>query len=350
MNHRPSSKTRDQKQHYKHQLFITRLYTYTQERFPLVSYTLLIASYFFALALSVLTYFKNPLAPGHLLIPWKPTFAAFIFIYLIFFHLRVFDELKDYADDFLARPDRPLPRGLLSKREMFYIALFTISIEMIIAFIFNFSLVALITILYSLLMLREFGIKNYLKRHIMIYAYSHELLFWFFTTTIIYALNLLNMPNLMELVSVSTDRFTISYTLYSISSFLIFEICRKLRLPSDENRHIETYSQVFGLRKASWIALGHGVFTAIFWGLICHLLGITFYHYWYLWLIALVVIGINLFAIRKLISSSSISSSVVREKEKVISVKDIKFAESSSILVLLTLNWLLILAFFIMNS
>ena len=37
---------------------------------------------------------------------------------LFFAELRLMDELKDYEKDLIAHPERPLPRGLLSREEV----------------------------------------------------------------------------------------------------------------------------------------------------------------------------------------------------------------------------------------
>ena len=231
--------------------FFARMWQYSKERFPVASFLLLIGSYYAALVLTGGRYFGVLLSNV-----WFAAIASFVFIFIFFFHIRLFDEFKDYDDDKIARPERPLPRGLVSKKDLLICLVVALVVELAISYGISLLVPGVLAIAYSFLMFKEFWIGSYLKKHIMLYAYSHEILFLFFTA---FALGTLIVP----IYNAYLGAFALIYTLFSIFSFLNFELTRKLRLKEDENCHIETYSQVFGLKKASLIALLHVLLTLI---------------------------------------------------------------------------------------
>ncbi|OGO56480.1 MAG: hypothetical protein A2V85_03825 [Chloroflexi bacterium RBG_16_72_14] len=91
---------------------VTRLARFVLERFPPARYGTLIA------ALVLCGAAGAALDGGEVLrIGWNQAWAA-IACALAFVTLRVLDELRDEAADRMGRPDRPLPRGLVSRAEL----------------------------------------------------------------------------------------------------------------------------------------------------------------------------------------------------------------------------------------
>ena len=76
---------------------------YSKERFPLVTYLLLVGG----ITLSAQLLHSSA-------IDWKGFGVASVALLLFFAELRLMDELKDYEKDKIAHPGRPLPRGLVS--------------------------------------------------------------------------------------------------------------------------------------------------------------------------------------------------------------------------------------------
>jgi 4-hydroxybenzoate polyprenyltransferase len=92
--------------------FARRLLAYLAERFPLLGHGVLIAAY----------YSSNQFLARTLTHPGEPmhydlsTLLGALTLLCFFFHLRVFDEHKDYAEDCVHYPDRVLQRGLVTLR------------------------------------------------------------------------------------------------------------------------------------------------------------------------------------------------------------------------------------------
>jgi 4-hydroxybenzoate polyprenyltransferase len=105
----------------------------------------------------------------------------------------------------------------------------------------------ILTILYSLLLLKEFFVRQWLKRHFLIYAGSHMLIMPFFALVI---------------YSFATGRWFWTapgwFWVYSFVGFFVtlnWEISRKIRAPEDEIDGVETYTKVFGTYGAAYAVL-----------------------------------------------------------------------------------------------
>src|SRR4028119_2288395 len=90
-----------------------RWWIYQQERFPIVTHGLLIATF----STAAIAY-ANQLRPNPTAIAPGTVLVAFIVVFLAFLQLRIADEFKDFADDARYRPYRPVPRGLVSLGEL----------------------------------------------------------------------------------------------------------------------------------------------------------------------------------------------------------------------------------------
>jgi 4-hydroxybenzoate polyprenyltransferase len=94
---------------------------------------------------------------------------------LFIFHLRLFDDVKDAETDRIIAPSRPIPRGLVSEREMDAFAAILIMVQGI-----AFAAVGPMAFLlwavaagYTVLMRVEFFVGSWLDRHVLTYATSH---------------------------------------------------------------------------------------------------------------------------------------------------------------------------------
>ena len=151
-----------------------RWMVYIRERFPLFAYSVLIVSFYSANQLLAQA-LSNPNAPPR----WNiGTLFGCITLLCLFLHLRVFDDHKDYADDCRLYPDRALQRGVVTLGELKILGGVAIGIELILGGLGGTGsfLSVIIAISFSLLMLKEFFVKNWLKRHFVIYAVTHMLI------------------------------------------------------------------------------------------------------------------------------------------------------------------------------
>src|SRR5690606_2728888 len=94
--------------------------------------------------------------------PTPPAWAfvvAFLLALLVFLQLRIADEFKDAEDDRRYRPERPVPRGLVSLRELLAVGVAAGAMALALAFSLS-PLVAVLLLLvwaWGALMAIEFG-------------------------------------------------------------------------------------------------------------------------------------------------------------------------------------------------
>ena len=256
--------------------FRRRLWAYLQERFPPLAYGLLIVSYYSSnqfLAES-LTWPRGPLHYS------LASLAGGTTLLLMFLHLRLFDEHKDYADDCRHYPDRILQRGLITLTNLKMLALLAIGVELALAcgwawLVSPAPLVAVLAALFfSLLMLKEFFIGPWLRKRLLVYAISHMLILPLFTI----------VP-----YSYTTGRMIWEapgwYWFYAFVGFFVtfnWEVSRKIRVPEDELQGVDSYTKQFGLYGAAYLVLAIRVVDTAMVALVGWHLGLGFWFYFVL--------------------------------------------------------------------
>lgn len=240
--------------------FIRRFWAYLQERFPLGSHGLLIVSYYSSNSFlaQVLTHPDRPLSYniGSLL--------GAMTLLCMFFHLRVFDEHKDYEEDRLHYPERVLHRGLVTLRHLRGFGFAAIAAELIISLCWQPArvpgpFVAVLAALgYSILMRYEFFVPHWLRQQFMLYTISHMLIMPLFALVV---------------YSFATGRYPWEappwFWVYSWVGFFVtlnWEISRKIRAPADEIAGVASYSSLFGpMFAASLVLIVRGIDTFLVW-------------------------------------------------------------------------------------
>jgi len=223
-----------------------RWWIYQRERFPVFQNGALIAVFTFSAA-SYSAICRGTRDP----VPWQVLVCGIATSFILFLLLRFFDEFKDAEDDARFRPYLPVPRGLITLREVGR----GIVIACAIAFAAN-ALVApamlpalLLALLYILIMWREFFVARWLRRHAVAYLITHMMVMPvidFYTTGLDWMVRGVKMPS--------------GLLLFLVVTFLngcVIEIGRKIRRPQDEEPGVETYSYLWGPRRALavWLAL-----------------------------------------------------------------------------------------------
>jgi 4-hydroxybenzoate polyprenyltransferase len=224
-----------------------RWWIYQQERFPLAAHTPVIAAFSSAaIAYSMLARGYSGLPGG------RQTLVSFASSFLFFLQLRLADEFKDFEEDRRYRPYRPVPRGLIKLRELAFVWAGCIGLQILLALWLSSRLFPLLAGVwaYLLLMSKELFVRNWLKRHQVVYMISHMMI----------------MP-LIFLYASACDWITAEYTRPSrgliwmmvVNFFvgMVIEIGRKIRAPGDEEQGVETYSLLWGRRNAvlAWLAV-----------------------------------------------------------------------------------------------
>lgn len=232
----------------EHPSFLNRLWRYQQERFPIFKHSLLIASFSFsAICLSALL--RNEVGwPG-----WQSALMAFVSLLFFFLQLRLADEFKDFANDCRYRPERAVPRGLVTLEELRSLGIATIAIQATLVLFLRPALLPLLAAvwLYMALMRVEFGLSKWLQTHPFTYLWSHMLV----------------VP-LIDLFATACDwlparSFAFSappglgwFLLLSFCNGIAIEIGRKTWAPEQEREGVESYSSQWGIRRSItvWLA------------------------------------------------------------------------------------------------
>lgn len=224
----------------------TRFLIYQKERYPFVVYFFLISSFSF----SAIAYSR--MCRGLIEFISLDKFLVCIFnTILLFFILRILDEFKDQEDDKKYRKYLPVPRGLISLKELKYIAIATTVIQVFITYIFFPKMIILLMMVYSYLylMTKEFFVKEWLKRHQFWYVTSHMLIIPLvdvFASGFDWFLQQDKAPNGL-----------IFFFVVSFMNGLVLEIGRKIKSPEQEEPGVLSYTFQLGTKRAplSWIFL-----------------------------------------------------------------------------------------------
>ena len=229
--------------------FSKRLLAYLNERFPLVGHGILIVSYYSSnqFLAEILT------RPNAKLVYSVGSILGAVTIFCMFFHLRVFDEHKDYQTDLKHYPDRILQSGIITLRDLKILGAIAIAIELAAAALWMptgkpAALIAvLVAIAYSVLMLKEFFIGEWLSKRFLLYAISHMLIMPLFA---------------MVVFSFATGEYFWHapgwFWVYAFVGFFVtlnWEISRKIRAPEQEIVGVDSYTKIFGTYGAAYAVL-----------------------------------------------------------------------------------------------
>jgi hypothetical protein len=215
-------------------LFI-RIWGYLLERFPPVAYTVLVA--LFAGSTFLLADAQAS---------WSVGFMAGLVVLLVFFHLRIMDEHKDGEADRQAYPDRLLTRGVVTLPLLKRLGLIAVVAQAVLAWVISVPAFQawLACLVFTVLMRVEFGVGRWLNRHLIVYAITHNPIVGL-------------LAAFLWVVAGGTWSLTAALYVAVVSlGSLAFEIGRKIRLPNEEIRGVESYSSVLGKSRADALLLG----------------------------------------------------------------------------------------------
>jgi 4-hydroxybenzoate polyprenyltransferase len=223
---------------------LRRLWIYQAERFPVLKTATLLAA-FSAASINVSAQLAGRDLPGI-----ATYVAAFIVLFIIFFQLRACDEVKDAEDDRRYRPERPIPRGLVTQGLIVGIAAGAVPVASLAALLLSpWMLLPLAAVwLWLALMTAEFGVPAWLKARPMLYLVSHMLIMPiidFFVTGCEWLVRSGTPPTGLWL-----------FLSLSFVNGCVLEIGRKLYAPLNERPGVETYTALYGVSRATamWIA------------------------------------------------------------------------------------------------
>ena len=195
--------------------------------------------------------------------PWHKIVALFIIIFMFFLQLRITDEFKDYEEDLKYRAYRPVQRGVITLKALGKIGIATVIIQIILAYIIDFKIIYFMIIVwfYMFLMAKEFFIKEWLTKRILIYALSHVVIMIFITLVIVNATQYIVLgeaENIFKFVALQRYRHNIDIALIPLFTLnylngIVLEIGRKTRRADEEEHGVQTYSKLWGKKKAAVI-------------------------------------------------------------------------------------------------
>lgn len=230
--------------------FLLRLFLYQKERFPVLGHGLLVAAFSFS-AISYARICRG--ADGFVDLP---TFAVGVFTTItLFFLVRIFDEFKDAEDDARFRKELPVPRGLVSLRELAITGMVLAIAQVLVNGYFFPKMLMLYAVVvgYLLLMGKEFFIAEWLKKHQFWYVTSHMFII---PLVDIYASGLDWL-----LAGVKAPTGLVFFFAVSYMNGIVLEVGRKIRAPEQEAEGVLTYTAMLGIPKAVGLWAGTLVVT-----------------------------------------------------------------------------------------
>ena len=221
---------------------VQRLWVYQAERFPLAKTVPLLAC-FSAASITVSAVLSDRPLPGI-----SAYIIGFLLVFILFFQLRVADEVKDGDDDARYRPERPIPRGLVTLRLIVSLGVVTIPLGVILALIHGAGLIWLLLLTWAWLaaMTFEFGVPAWLKARPILYLLSHMA---------IMPLIDLMLTGIEWLPHESAAPALWLFIALSFSNGCVLEIGRKLWSPQNERVGVDTYSGLWGPKHAAHVWL-----------------------------------------------------------------------------------------------
>jgi len=246
---------------------LKKWWVYQKERFPVFAHGVLILSFSFC-AVSYSSHLGGRGWPDY-----RSVIIAFVSSFLFFLQLRIADEFKDKEEDAKFRPYRPVPRGLVSLKDLGVLFFLCALIQMSLAIYWKYQIIIWLLVAWAYLggMSFEFGCRNWLKQRPILYLLSHMLIMPivdFYATTI-------------DWVAFS-EHPGIQLLPFLIASFfngIVIEIGRKIRLADAEEKGVETYSFLWGYKRASFIWLAVMAITLFFGIVTLHKISQTWWVY-----------------------------------------------------------------------
>lgn len=224
--------------------FGRRFFIYQKERFPLIGHGLLVSAFSFSA-----TAYSRLCRGADGFIPWT-TFLIGIFTTVsLFLLVRIFDEFKDAEDDAKYRKNLPVPRGLVSLKELGIVGAVLILLQITINFIFlpKMLLIYFIIIAYLSLMGKEFFAASWLKKHQFWYVTSHMF--------IIPLIDIYSSGLDWLLEGVEAPVGLLFFFAVSYMNGIVIETGRKIRRPEDEAEGVLTYTSMLGTNRGVFLWL-----------------------------------------------------------------------------------------------
>jgi len=201
---------------------------YLKERFPAIPlfvFTLLVS-------ISAEKYISN-------IISFKSLISGLIFL-SFFLHLRLLDEFKDFEFDSNFHKDRPIQTGLIKLTDIKTLLFTNLLLMIFVSILTKYPLLFALSLAYTLLMFKDFFVKNFFTKSPILYLISHEIVF------LLMYLYLFTFLSGKIYLSANLNEFLLFA--YLLIPVIIIEIGRKMNHRYDHigNKTTDTYSHIWG--------------------------------------------------------------------------------------------------------
>ncbi len=212
------------------------LWAYLMERFPPAATLLYAAALFYASWGFAGT--LEGASPGRIL----PSLAGAGVFFLALLHVRLMDEHKDYEDDLVAYPQRLLSRGVVTLQQLRSFLWVVLALEAALAAMLGMVALATWALLlgFTVAMFVEFGIGEWLRRHLGWYLISHQamvVLMVFLAVVVRMEPGVLDVQGWLRVALLAGA---------VMSATVTFEIGRKTWSPDREHAHADSYTRDWG--------------------------------------------------------------------------------------------------------
>jgi len=217
--------------------FYRRFLIYQKERFPFLVHGIMIAAFTF----SAVSYSRICRGEEGFIEISDYLIGVFATVTL-FFLVRIFDEFKDKDDDAKYRTYLPVPRGLISLKELRIIGWVVGLAQIAVLAIFQLEMLYLYGIVlgYLFLMGVEFFVPTWLKERQILYITSHMAIIPLID---IYA------SGLDWLLGGSNAHWGLAWFFaVSYMNGLVLEFGRKIRTPESEEEGVVSYTGMYGTK------------------------------------------------------------------------------------------------------
>lgn len=233
--------------------FLSRFLFWTTDRFPIFN-----AIVAFTMAFSIKGLF---LTSGQFIWSFEDFILGLVFLTHLFI-LRVMDEFKDFESDKIFHPDRAVQKGIITLPELKKLGIAAALIQLISVGLLtkNSPILVLIWLFvwaWSFLMMKEFFIKEFLRKKLLLYSALHLLVspLMFLTGWSYYA---------SLQVDFDYSKLVLLLTL-SFSTGLMFEFARKNRSIEEDKKGEISFSLIWG-RSRTAIVIFFVTLLALFMG------------------------------------------------------------------------------------
>ena len=222
--------------------FLGRWWVYQRERFPILAHGLLVLAFS-----SSAVCFSYLLSNQTAMLTWQAFVVAFVTSFLFFLQLRIADEFKDFEEDSEFRVYRPVPRGLVTLKELGVLFIVSAAVQLGLALWLHPPLLAVLLVAwaYLALMSKEFFVREWITKRPITYLWTHMLI----------------MP-LVDLYATACHWSPtqgapppglIWFLIVSFLNGIVIEMGRKIRSKDQEEVGVSTYTRLWGITRAPWV-------------------------------------------------------------------------------------------------